>query len=59
MKYICVLMILAAVTACGIKSDPVPPPAANVSIGLGNNGLSAGATVSVSPTRNTRITIGL
>ncbi len=59
MRYICVFMILAAVTACGIKSDPVPPPAANVNIGLGNNGLSAGATVSVSPTRNTRITIGL
>lgn len=59
MKYICVLMILAAVTACGIKSDPVPPPAANVSIGLGNNKLSAGANVSISPLRNTRITIGL
>lgn len=59
MKHWIALICLAGLTACGIKSDPVPPPAANVSIGVGSSGLSAGANVSVSPTRNTRITIGL
>lgn len=53
------MSFLALMAACGIKSDPVPPPAVNVGVGVGSGGVSAGASMSVSPTANTRITIGI